>query len=402
MSTTELSTLDVVQSLDADSASCFLDAVCDQRPVGGYTHNFYRYPARFSPLFARTVICAFSKPGDVIFDPFLGGATSAVEGRIAGRHVIGTDVSSLSPFLARVKTNPLSDNDLARVMQWADGLTASLNLHLPPIRDTEWQRAGYQKSVPWPIRKTMEFVLARLDELPSEPQREFARCVLLRVGQWALDCRQHIPCAPDFRAQLFETLGEFVAGMREYRAAIEVHDDCPRVVALQCPTAELPGRSELNALPARPKLVVTSPPYPGVYVLYHRWKVRGRKESAAPFWVAGCQDGMGQAHYCFGDRRHVELANYFRGICESFAAVRRVMDPAGLVVQLVAFKEPKWQLPRYLDAMMEAGFREVMPAALGLPLEDRLWRAVPGRRWFALIQGNLATAKELVLFHRPC
>lgn len=97
----------------------------------------------------------------------------------------------------------------------------------------------------------------------------------------------------------------------------------------------------------------------------------------------------------------MELASYFRGIRDSFAAIRRVMDPAGLVVQLVAFKEPDWQLPRFLDAMTEAGFTEAMPASLGIQVADRLWRSVPGRRWFAMIQGDLATSQEVVLFHRP-
>lgn len=36
-------------------------------------HNFYRYPARFSPTFARQIILAFSKPGYLVFDPFMVG-----------------------------------------------------------------------------------------------------------------------------------------------------------------------------------------------------------------------------------------------------------------------------------------------------------------------------------------
>jgi hypothetical protein len=51
--------------------------------------------------------------------------------------------------------------------------------------------------------------------------------------------------------------------------------------------------------------------------------------------------------------------------------------------------------------MKEAGFDEVMPESLGIPVDERLWRTVPGRRWFALIQGHLATSHEVVLFHRP-
>jgi hypothetical protein len=138
-----------------------------------------------------------------------------------------------------------------------------------------------------------------------------------------------------------------------------------------------------------------------VYVLYHRWKVRGRKETAAPFWVADCQDGQGQAHYCFGHRKQRGLTIYFNGIRTSFAGMRQVVDEKALVVQMVAFAEPGWQIPKYLESMSEAGFEEVMPETLGIPVEGRLWRSVPGRRWLALIQGNLATSQELVLFHRP-
>ena len=45
----------------------------------------------------------------------------------------------------------------------------------------------------------------------------------------------------------------------------------------------------------KPKLVLTSPPYPGVYVNYHRWKLRGRREIPAPYWIAGREDGNGMS-----------------------------------------------------------------------------------------------------------
>jgi hypothetical protein len=117
--------------------------------------------------------------------------------------------------------------------------------------------------------------------------------------------------------------------------------------------------------------------------------------------VADCQDGKGQAHYCFGHRKQHRLATYFKGISESFAGVRQIIERCALVVQMVAFSEPEWQLPAYLEAMHESGFDEVPPAKIGIPGYDRLWRSVPGRRWFALIQNRLATSDEVVLFHRP-
>lgn len=388
-----------------DPIGQFVAAVHSQDPVDGFTHNFYRYPARFSPLFARAAIEAFSRPGDVVLDPFMGGATTLVEARALGRHAVGSDISSLSAFIARVKTTLLEDDELAQVVEWVQGLPVHLNLHFPPVRAVAWQRAGYQRSLPWPIRKTLEFALARIGDLPCDRQRQFARCLLLKVGQWALDCRQRIPSAEEFRRELAGYLGRFIDGMREYRQAVLRNPPPDRAdaltVALHSSAADLPSLPDFDSLPKRPSLVVTSPPYPGVYVLYHRWKVRGRKESPAPFWVAGCQDGQGQAHYCFGHRRQKGLTAYFDGIRSCFGGVRRVIDPRALIVQLVAFADPDWQIPRFLESMAAAGFEEILPHILGIPVNGRLWRTVPGRRWFALIQGNLETSKELVLFHRP-
>jgi len=388
------------------NAQAIIDAVNFQGLVSGYTHNFYRYPARFSPQFARGVIAAFTEPGDVVCDPFMGGATTLVEASALGRHAVGCDVSSLSAFLGRVKTTPLNESDIQRVTQWVMDLPEHLNLHLPPIRDEGWVRAGYQRSLPWPIRKSIELAIARLSELSSKRQRRFARCLLLKAGQWALDCREKIPSANQFREKLVEILTEFVVGVRAYRDAVNEHRPPDRshsiIVSLHTKADALPAHAaELRALPKKPSLVVTSPPYPGVYVLYHRWKVRGRKETAAPFWVADCLDGQGQAHYCFGHRKQKGLGSYFDGIRSSFCGVREVIDPSALVVQMVAFSEPQWQIPKYLESMDKAGFAEVSPESLGLPVSDRLWRAVPGRRWFALIQGSLATSQEVVLFHRP-
>ena len=383
----------------------FLEAVLTQKPVGGFTHNFDRYPARFSPLFARAAIKAFSRPGDTVLDPFMGGATSLVECRAHGRHSVGADISSLAAFVAKVKTTPLPDAELQEIVQWVRSLDGRLNLHRPAEDAETPENPHYKRNVPWPIRKTIGLVLARVPELPLRRQQMFARCLLLKISQWALDCRSHVPPASLFRARLDEYLREFLEGMEEFRRA--VHDNRPAgerdpvAVTLHRPASELPESPEMARLPKTPSLVVTSPPYPGVYVLYHRWKVRGRKESAAPFWLADCNDGQGQAYYCFGDRRNDGLPAYFDGIRTSFAAVRRVIAPAALVVQLLAFKEPGWQLPRYLEAMEGAGFAEVLPEDLGLSLKGRLWRKVPGRRWFALIHGDLATSQEVVLFHRP-
>ena len=77
-------------------------AALDQEPISGLTHQFYRYPARFSPRFVRTAIEEFSSPGDTVLDPYMGGGTTIVEAYANGRQAIGNDVNSLAVFVARV------------------------------------------------------------------------------------------------------------------------------------------------------------------------------------------------------------------------------------------------------------------------------------------------------------
>lgn len=341
----------------------------------------------------------------------MGGGTTLVEALASGRGAVGTDISELAAFVTQVKTTPLSEHDLRVVHSWAGSVVEELNCHAPSARAEEWIREGYQRNISgvrtWPIRKTLEQVLARIEELPHQRQQKFARCALLKTGQWALDGQREIPPVRKFRARLLSTLDDMIQGAREFSKTLLVEavpnrpSSWVRCLPLQGSAIALSRRLPRTHQSLQANLVVTSPPYPGVYALYHRWKVQGRKETPAPYWIADSRDGYGQAHYQFGDRRHQGLRQYFRGICDSFQALKPLLDQTCLVVQMVAFSDPSWQVSRFLEAMDEAGYDEIMPESLGIRYGDRIWRDVPGRKWYAAIHGSLSTSKELVLFHRP-
>ena len=144
-------------------------------------------------------------------------------------------------------------------------------------------------------------------------------------------------------------------------------------------------------------LVVTSPPYPGVHMLYHRWQVDGRKETAAPYWIAGCYDGEGASYYNFGSRHERGAAGYFQASLRTLRGIRAAMRDEGVIVQMLAFNRPEEQLGLYLDNMRLAGFEE-------MPLSEidagRVWRNVPNRRWHAAGKGRTNSSREVVLIHR--
>ena len=45
----------------------------------------------------------FTRPGEIVLDPFMGGGTTLVEACSLGRQAVGTDISSLATFTAKVK-----------------------------------------------------------------------------------------------------------------------------------------------------------------------------------------------------------------------------------------------------------------------------------------------------------
>jgi hypothetical protein len=385
----------VISTADIDT---FLKAVNDRSHVSGYTHDFYNYPARFSPLFAREVIKTYTNPGDLILDPFMGGGTTLIEANLAERHAIGFDISSLAYFISKVKTTPLSSSDISFVIKWASKTIKNLNCRIVNERPENWIGMGYQRNLSnrrtWPIRKLMEqFIIEIESSRTTLKNRHFLRCALLKTGQWALDSTKEIPSANQFRNKLSEIVNQMCAGAEDYSSVVKKHENEISIIPINKPSVEISSFKKLKHLEA-PKLVLTSPPYPGIHVVYHRWQIHGRKETPAPFWIADNLDGHGLTHYTMGGRQQKGLKNYFQNIEDTFTAIAKVCNSETLIIQMLAFSEPEWQLPRYLEAMKAAGLKEEL---IG---EPRIWRDVPNRKWYAQKQGNTASSKEVVLFHR--
>lgn len=373
-------------------------AALDHATISGLTHRFYRYPARFSPLFARAAIAQFSKPGDVVLDPYMGGGTSIVEAAVAGRKGVGSDLNELAVFVARAKTTVLTPAQRSAVKRWADVVVPDLSYcdwH-EGLEEAVCPKRTHNLTLPMarPIKKLIGLALCDIDGLPGAQVQAFARCALLNTGQWALNGRKRTTPLSEFRARLSATVHEMLAGEAEYAAA--AHSDYPASLH-QLNAADLSSVIERGSV----DLVVTSPPYPGIHMLYHRWQVDGRRETPAPYWIAACNDGQGASFYNFADRRQGAADSYFIESLRTLIGIRSVMRPGAYFVQMIAFSEPEIHLPRYLANMEAAGFEEVrLDKEAGLSRHRRIWRSVPGRRWHANLKGDLNSSREVVLVHR--
>lgn len=361
-----------------------------RRQIKGLTHDLYRYPARFSAELAAAVIEQFSRPGDLVLDPFMGAGTSAVEALTRGRRFAGFDINPLAVLLTDVKTTPLADRHHRELDLWARTIGSASPM---PGFDPR------VKNAPPDIVDWFRPLVANAGLLSNPRVQNAARAVLIDVGQRSLDGRSKPVDPTVLPDMLTRSLSTLRVGLDEFRSRVRraggIPSDISRRRIIRCGSAQVLARSRgLNRLAGRVSLVVTSPPYPGIHVLYHRWQVRGRAETPFPYWLANLQDGLGPTHYTMGGRSRLGEDRYFDSILEAWTSIRRLLREEAIVVQVLAFSEPDRQLPRYLAMLDELGLTRRPD------LEPQGWRDVPNRRWYFRVQPDRGQAREVLLVHQ--
>jgi len=102
------------------------------------------YRACFKPQLPRYFIERLTRPGDVVYDPFSGRGTTAVEAGLLGRRVIASDVNPLSAILTaprfRVPTRQAVAERLARIPPAKRWAALDLSMFFHP--DTEREIVG--------------------------------------------------------------------------------------------------------------------------------------------------------------------------------------------------------------------------------------------------------------------
>lgn len=378
----------------------------DMTRVTGLTHNFYRYPARFSPTFASTAIELFSKPGDIVLDPYMGGGTTIVEAIVSGRHAIGTDLNSLSIFLTKVKTTKLNSSEKKSISSWADQFIPQLTYRYPRRDILHLLFDSKTKNLNLPrarfIKKVVAAALYSLRYFQSRNAMDFARCAVLKTTQWALDGRKSHTSLTQFRDKLKQNANQMLSDLKHFELLLSARNTSRTwPILIQIDATLIDKASIFSKRGLKVDLVVTSPPYPGLHILYHRWQVDGRRETPAPYWIAGCQDGQGDAYYNFGSRHQPGLYSYFETSLRTLNAIRRIMRTGAYIVQMIAFSNPENHLRRYLANMEKAGFKEVQfKIATAVDSYNRIWRIVPNRKWHASLRGKTPGSREVVLVHK--
>ncbi len=75
-------------------------------------HSFHRYYGKLIPAIPSTFIKKYTRENDLVFDPFSGSGTTAVESIRLNRSFLGVEINPIAQKIATVKTNNLNREKL--------------------------------------------------------------------------------------------------------------------------------------------------------------------------------------------------------------------------------------------------------------------------------------------------
>ncbi len=339
----------------ADALKRALAVRGDEERVLSHVHGFHSYPARLHPDTATTLIERLSAPGDAVLDPFCGSGTVPVAARELGRRAFGSDLNPLAVELSRLKVRG-ADAAFARELGAAAEWVAE------HARERQKAKLGPTKPYGAEDRALFEtYVLLALDGLRDgidqvEPP-ELAQALYLvlsalltKVSRQRGDSstgsgEKRIARSFAFRFFVMKAQ-ELAERLQAYTARLPKAAPAARI--------ELADARQLRFLKDRSlRLVVSSPPYPGVYDYFEHHATRLR-------WLRLDSRGFQRAE--IGARREAQgqaspVTRWENDFGACLAELARVLEPEGRAALVVAdstvagrpYYADEW-LPRLAEA----------------------------------------------------
>lgn len=250
------------------------------------SHDLHPYPAKFIPQIPANLVRALSLRGEVVWDPFGGCGTTALESLFMGRRAVSTDLNELATLITSAKCTSLSPEQREEIR----GLSRRVRM-LSAARDIEeilaktWEKS--KKHVPpipnlqtWfcPVAtRELAFLREEINTISDCSPRVFALVVFssiivavsnqdseTRYARRERDAKEGdvlrlFSIALDNSLMRHEQTERFLG----YRTAVVRTVDVGQI-----------DRSDILA-PESVDLVVTSPPYANStdYHLYHRFRL---------------------------------------------------------------------------------------------------------------------------------
>ena len=287
-------------------------------PIQG-VHGIHPYPARLHPSWVRGVIDMI-EPGSLILDPFCGSGTTLAEASLAGHRSFGSDVNGMALRIARMRTARKDQRFLEAYARAAARVHEEAALR----RDTPFGKlAKGERRYPPHVLTQLINLRAAIETERSEDVRE-ALLLTMSPLLTKFASRKGRP-APNVNRRAIRD--HF---LRRAELTTQSWADYAEAVPseLPDPDLEMADAREQPWPSHRADVILTSPPYPGVYDYVGEQEHRLR-------WVGSRSDWSSTARKREIGARGVSPKNWAEGMRDVLMEMIRVTRPGGWIFLVV-------------------------------------------------------------------
>lgn len=361
-------------------------------------HDLHPYPAKFIPQIPGHCIARLSLPGELVFDPFGGSGTTALEAVRMGRRALSMDANPVATLIGRVKTGNL-DRAAAREVRTVRSALVTLLADLPPPGVLCKEYASHIPEIPnvakwFPTTSQGELaaIRSRISTLKRSTARDIASVALSRIVITVSfqDSETRYASKPR-NIPPRETIRRFLSALDATVRTLTQTQPVVRYGVSKFLTADTRTLRDAPMDPESVDLVVTSPPYGNAndYHLYHRFRL---------LWLGHDPRRLGRIE--IGSHlRHQRESNgfdaYTEEVAQSLDGVHRLLKTGRYAVLVVG--DPVYDGVRHAAARVLSEVAERQ----GFETICILQRALHQTRRSFLPAGRRATNEHLVVLRKP-
>ncbi|QNB05771.1 restriction endonuclease [Herbaspirillum frisingense] len=373
-------------------------------------HDLHPYPAKFIPQLPGTFVSLLSSRGELIFDPFGGSGTTALESIRLGRRAVSVDANPMAALIGKVKTARV-DPESAAKLHLLHGALKGLLDHLPTNPSELAEKYGSYAPVIANCEKwfadsafgELAHIKFRISRLDSEIASNIALLALSRTVLSASfqDSETRYKSVPR-DVPIGETTRRYVKEFESVMKSVAQNAPATRYGISRFITSDVRHLQSSDLLDNSVDLIVTSPPYGNAtdYHLYHRFRL---------LWLGFDPIALGKIEigsHLKHQREASGFESYFSDMVQAVSGMSRVLKHgryAVLVIGDSVYNGEKFDTARLLaDKASELGFEANCVIDRALHKTKRSF-SIAGRRAASesILILRKAAHKTSVLLHSP-
>lgn len=361
-------------------------------------HDVHPYPAKFIPQIPGHLIARLSLRGEVVFDPFGGSGTTALEAVRLGRRAISVDANPVGLLAGRVKTSHLSRAAQCDIHAIRSSLLAQLEQLPDDSSALVREFADYVPNIPnrskwFPDTSCGElaFIRSAICRLDTESARDVALLAMSRiVVRVSFQDSETRYASKPRELPRGETIRLFLKALEAVvRDAGETASDIRYGVAefIEADTRNLDAQISNESV----DLVVTSPPYGNAndYHLYHRFRL---------FWLGADPRKFGRIEvgsHLRHQRESTGYEHYREEMRQCFVHIARALRPGRYAAIVIGDSVYRARTFRGCETIALIG-REV-----GLAEITTIRRPIHRTKRSFVAPGQRAITESIVILRKP-